>query len=589
MAAAAVAKAALRSVQAHGRGAFTAVKGALVSTGHPVKVGAAGGLLFGCAGAQAAFGSADHFYDHRFTTTANPNDLAEFYGNEDFMEIFCVFPFMVDFMMRSGHFDDAGHVHTFGLPGSMEVSMQFEEYEEDTTGDGENDTVTCFNKQERFHDTLFGFPMWDMVQNFGFKSNGDGTTEVYHYGERIRAPFPIRLIFQIHAMYVIWATEQHVNSELFGADDEHEDEEIAQRHNIPFHVMGEFLGGLTEDVETQLVKLRAKPRPEDEEAVSALTAQVAELEETLAKLKEAQLRRADTSVVSRVTTRKSTLKGLSRRPTLLARRPTVEEAAARAEALGEDEAIAERAAADAELERAVRRTATRAKLALQVEDDDVHETISAAVAMTSAGDAANPAAALQRRLTSLYQSSDVHSAAFASEDAADAAAARAAPDAQQFTSDLESKRADALARMASRFEPAVAPAAPVEAEAAPTPLTQLQEAAPAPVVAAVAAPEVAAVAAAAPAPVVAAVAAPAVAAKQAATPTNFAANMIRRATLNMAAELANEGHRVTVEKNTFHPDGYKMEETKMTFHPKSGVEPKVAGSASVIAGSPGKK
>ena len=32
------------------------------------------------------------------------------------MEIFCVFPFMVDFMMRSGYFDDNGHVHTFGLP-----------------------------------------------------------------------------------------------------------------------------------------------------------------------------------------------------------------------------------------------------------------------------------------------------------------------------------------------------------------------------------------------------------------------------------------------------------------------------------------
>ena len=38
MAAAAVAKAALRSVQAHGRGAFTAVKGALVSTGHPASL-----------------------------------------------------------------------------------------------------------------------------------------------------------------------------------------------------------------------------------------------------------------------------------------------------------------------------------------------------------------------------------------------------------------------------------------------------------------------------------------------------------------------------------------------------------------------
>ena len=42
--------------------------------------------------------------------------------------------------------------------------------------------------------------------------------------------------------------------------------------------VSEVLGGLTEDGETQLVKLRAKPRPEDEEAVSALTAQVAELE-----------------------------------------------------------------------------------------------------------------------------------------------------------------------------------------------------------------------------------------------------------------------------------------------------------------------
>ena len=83
-------------------------------------------------------------------TEADPNALAEFYGNEDFMEIFCVFPFMVDFMMWSGYFDDNGHVHTFGLPpviSNMVVSMQFDEREEEDA-DGEANTV-CFNKKER--------------------------------------------------------------------------------------------------------------------------------------------------------------------------------------------------------------------------------------------------------------------------------------------------------------------------------------------------------------------------------------------------------------------------------------------------------
>jgi len=70
-------------------------------------------------------------------------DALRFYGNEDFMEIFCVLPFMVDFMMRSGHFDDDGHVHTFGLPpiiSDMVVSMQFDEREEEDA-DGETNTV----------------------------------------------------------------------------------------------------------------------------------------------------------------------------------------------------------------------------------------------------------------------------------------------------------------------------------------------------------------------------------------------------------------------------------------------------------------
>ena len=112
----------------------------------------AGVVTVGCVAGQTFFGSEEHFYDHRFVTEADPNALAEFYGNEDFMEIFCVFPFMVDFMMRSGYFDDNGHVHTFGLPpiiSNMVVSMQFDEREQEDES-GEANTV-CFNKKERYH------------------------------------------------------------------------------------------------------------------------------------------------------------------------------------------------------------------------------------------------------------------------------------------------------------------------------------------------------------------------------------------------------------------------------------------------------
>ena len=47
----------------------------------------AGVVTVGCVAGQTFFGSEEHFYDHRFVTEADPNALAEFYGNEDFMEI----------------------------------------------------------------------------------------------------------------------------------------------------------------------------------------------------------------------------------------------------------------------------------------------------------------------------------------------------------------------------------------------------------------------------------------------------------------------------------------------------------------------
>jgi len=264
----------------------------------------AGVVTVGCVAGQTFFGSEEHFYDHRFVTEADPNALAEFYGNEDFMEIFCVFPFMVDFMMRSGYFDDNGHVHTFGLPpiiSNMVVSMQFDEREEEDES-GEANTV-CFNKKERFKctDALFGNTLWEMVQNFGYATREDGKIEVYHYGQKWSGPFFIRLIFQMHARYVIWATEQHVNSPRFLAQDEDEEDDlVAQRHNIPKHLLGQFLDGLDVDVQaklnTTLAALQQARSSEQEEEVKELLGTVQRLEGLVAELQAAKLKRAKTMV-----------------------------------------------------------------------------------------------------------------------------------------------------------------------------------------------------------------------------------------------------------------------------------------------------
>ena len=76
--------------------------------------------------AQSFFGSASDFYEYRFVVKKDidPDDLASFYGSEEFMDIFCMFPIVSQLMMRGGTFDDNGVVHTYGIPiGEMLVSM----------------------------------------------------------------------------------------------------------------------------------------------------------------------------------------------------------------------------------------------------------------------------------------------------------------------------------------------------------------------------------------------------------------------------------------------------------------------------------
>jgi hypothetical protein len=208
----------------------------------------------GLVAAQTYFGESEDIFDHKFQTKADPQDLADFYGTEDFMEVFCIFPFVVKLMMRGAEFDDEGNIHAFGLSGrgGLLISIDFDEKEADTTGNGEPDTLVWFNKREHFYEAapsfLGGFTLWDLTQNFGFHRLDDGTCEVYHHGEKFEGLFPIRLIFQLHARYVIWATEKYLNSVNFGTEG-FEDEREEQRHNIPLHVFKEFVEGLTDGLE----------------------------------------------------------------------------------------------------------------------------------------------------------------------------------------------------------------------------------------------------------------------------------------------------------------------------------------------------
>jgi hypothetical protein len=189
-------------------------------------LGVGGALLL--AGLHSATGSANDFYDYRFKSNKDPDDLASFYGGEELMELFCVFPVVGQIMMRYAHFDETGNVITAGFPGQMKVSMVFSDETNDETG-----ATDWFNKRERFRNTLFGYTCWDMVLNFGFRTLEDGTRECYHFGEYFHGNLPLLsqvmlLIFKVHARWVAWATEHHINHYAFTASAETDDEDQGQ-------------------------------------------------------------------------------------------------------------------------------------------------------------------------------------------------------------------------------------------------------------------------------------------------------------------------------------------------------------------------
>lgn len=161
------------------------------------------------------------------------------------MELFCVFPIVGQMMMRSAHFDDQGNVQTLGFPGKMTVSMVFSDESNEETGQ-----TDWFNKRERFQNTLFGVKLWDMVLNFGFRTKEDGTVECYHVGEYFHGNAPVLsqamlLIFKLHARWVAWATEHHINhfafgSALTGDEDTAEEFEHDSRANMPLFLLQRY-------------------------------------------------------------------------------------------------------------------------------------------------------------------------------------------------------------------------------------------------------------------------------------------------------------------------------------------------------------
>lgn len=134
-----------------------------------------------------------------------------------------MFPLVGQIMMRNAQFDDTGSITTTGFPGQMHVDMVFSDETNDATGQ-----TDWFNKRERFRNTLLGFTLWDMVLNFGFRTKEDGTRECYHAGEYFHGNAPLLsqlmlLVFKVHARWVVWSVEHHVNHYAFSGDDDESD------------------------------------------------------------------------------------------------------------------------------------------------------------------------------------------------------------------------------------------------------------------------------------------------------------------------------------------------------------------------------
>lgn len=203
----------------------------------------------------AGFGTAENFFHHSFVTTKSPEAIVDFYSTEEFLQILGVIPLGLNLILAGVTWDD-NRDNAMNVWNMMEISFDITEKEIEME-DGKK-VVAFFNKRERFVN-YFPFTsilMWDQTQNYGYRRRSDGSMEVMHHGEKFYGPWPVRFAVQLHAKYVIWATEKHINSELFGTEDLEAVEE--QRANIPLHAFKEWMAELQANQEQAIKQARLK-------------------------------------------------------------------------------------------------------------------------------------------------------------------------------------------------------------------------------------------------------------------------------------------------------------------------------------------
>merc|ERR1712166_25946 len=234
----------------------------------PRGLAALGGTAVATVALQYTFGTAEDFFDGKFITHKHTDDLVEFYQAEELLKVVAVHPLIVKAGLTGIEFKDIDPDHPAIDPRSgkewdavtesettgLEVSFVLTETEEDTTGDGELDTVAAFQRHERFINHVPLLPyigikilLWDQTWNYGYKRRSDGSSEVYHHGESFYGPFPVRLVVAIHQRYVLWACEKHVNSDVFGGDDIDYDALEEQIAFIPAYAFKKFIHKMIEE------------------------------------------------------------------------------------------------------------------------------------------------------------------------------------------------------------------------------------------------------------------------------------------------------------------------------------------------------
>lgn len=200
---------------------------------------------------------AKDFFVYKFKTTKDADAIADFYSTEDFLQILGIFPLAIHFVLAGVDWDPKRE-NTMRVWDSMQISFDITEKEEIIDG---KTSVTMFNKRERFinYIPLTNILLWDQVQNYGFQKMPDGTLEVSHHGESFHGPWPVRILVGLHSQYVIWATEKHINSAVFGTEDLEANEE--HRSNIPLVVAKEWIAALqkAQGEATQKKRLQSKP------------------------------------------------------------------------------------------------------------------------------------------------------------------------------------------------------------------------------------------------------------------------------------------------------------------------------------------